>query len=95
MSDRSEQPQPADAGPVDLKLGQAAEADDLAWHALNYRTAAPQHAEAMWQELLACVRRKLAAERERCAAKAAPERIPFSDEEWRIRCEIRDAILEA
>lgn len=36
-----------------------------------------------------------AAERKRCAAKAAPEHIPFSDEEWRVRCEIRDAILEA
>lgn len=35
------------------------------------------------------------AERERCAAEAAPEHIPFSDEEWRIRCEIRDAILGA
>ena len=45
--------------------------DDLAWHALNYRTAAPQHAELMWQELEACVQRKIdaaaKAERERCA----------------------------
>jgi sugar (pentulose or hexulose) kinase len=30
---------------------------DLFWHALNYRTAATQHAEAMWQELEACVQR--------------------------------------
>ncbi len=35
----------------------------------------------------------VAAERERCAAIAAPERIPFSDDEWRVRCEIRDEIL--
>lgn len=33
---------------------------DLFWHALNYRTAAPQHAEAMWVELEACVRRIVA-----------------------------------
>lgn len=31
--------------------------NDLAWHALNYRTAATQHAEQMWQELEACVKR--------------------------------------
>ena len=31
--------------------------------------------------------------REQCAAESAPERIPYSDEEWRVRCEIRDAIL--
>lgn len=37
---------------------------------------------------------RVAAERERCAAKAAPERIPFSDDEWRVRCEVRDSILE-
>lgn len=42
-------------------------ADDLGWHALNYRTAATQHAEAMWQELQACVDRKVKAEREACA----------------------------
>lgn len=36
-------------------------ADDLAWHALNYRTAATQHAQLMWVELEACVARKLAA----------------------------------
>lgn len=36
-----------------------------------------------------------AAERERCAKKAAPEHIPFSDDEWRVRCEVRDSILEA
>lgn len=41
--------------------------DDLYWHALNYRTAATTHAKAMWQELLSCVERKVAAERERCA----------------------------
>lgn len=33
--------------------------------------------------------------RERCAEKAAPEHIPFSDDEWRVRCEVRDAILGA
>ena len=46
-------------------------AEDLFWHALNYRTAATQHAEAMWQELQACVDRKVQAavlaEREACA----------------------------
>lgn len=35
-----------------------------------------------------------AAERELCAAIAAPERIPYSDEEWRVRCEVRDAIRD-
>ena len=34
--------------------------DDLAWHALNYRTAHPMHAEAAWQELAACMARKQA-----------------------------------
>lgn len=34
-------------------------------------------------------------ERQRCAAIAAPERIPYSDDEWRVRCEVRDAILDA
>ena len=43
------------------------ESEDLFWHALNYRTAATQHAELMWQELLTCVERKVLAERERCA----------------------------
>lgn len=44
------------------------ESENLHWHALNYRTAAPQHAEEMWQELVACVERKVAAERERWRA---------------------------
>ena len=35
--------------------------DDLQWHALNYRTANIIHAEACWQELLACVDRRVAA----------------------------------
>ena len=43
------------------------DSDNLHWHALNYRTAASQRAEAMWLELAACVDRKIAAERERCA----------------------------
>jgi hypothetical protein len=30
---------------------------DIAYHALNYRTAAPQHAEHMWQELNECIQR--------------------------------------
>lgn len=30
---------------------------DLFWHALNYRTAASQHAQAMWIELQDCVDR--------------------------------------
>lgn len=33
-----------------------AEGNDLAWHALNYRTAHTVHAEAMWKELEAYVR---------------------------------------
>jgi hypothetical protein len=41
------------------------ENDKLHWHALNYRTAAPQHAEKMWQALTACVERKHAAETRR------------------------------
>jgi hypothetical protein len=36
----------------------------------------------------------MAQERERCLAIAAPEHIPFNHEEWRVRCEIRDAIEE-
>ena len=36
----------------------------------------------------------MAAERARCVAIAAPERTPFNDDEWRVRCEIRDAIEE-
>ena len=40
--------------------------------------------------------RKVEAEvRDRCAKKAAPEHIPFSDEEWRVRCDVRDSILGA
>lgn len=31
--------------------------NDLFWHALNYRTASTENAEAMWQELQACVER--------------------------------------
>lgn len=47
------------------------ELDNLHWHALNFRTASTQHAEAMWQALQACVERKVAAERERCRAALA------------------------
>ena len=36
----------------------------------------------------------VAEERARCADLAAPERFVYSDEEWRVRCEIRDAINE-
>lgn len=31
---------------------------------------------------------------DRCAEVAAPERIPFNDEEWRVRCEVSDAIRQ-
>lgn len=41
--------------------------NDLYWHALNYRTAGIQEAEVMWQELQACVKRLIDAEREACA----------------------------
>ncbi len=41
------------------------ERDDLYWHALNYRCAAGQHAELMWQELVACHERLVAAAVER------------------------------
>jgi hypothetical protein len=41
--------------------------DDVFWHALNYRTAGPRQADAMWDELESCINRKVAAERERCA----------------------------
>lgn len=37
----------------------------------------------------------LNAERDRCGELAAPEHIPFSDDEWRVRCEVRCAILAA
>ena len=37
---------------------------DLYYHALNYRTAASQHAEAAWKELEACHGRLLAREKE-------------------------------
>lgn len=30
---------------------------DLHWHALNYRTASTEQAQAMWEELEACVER--------------------------------------
>ena len=67
------------------------ESENLHWHALNYRTAAPQHAEEMWQELVACVERKVAAERERCAMKLQVTRAEvqlaageLSTEEWRM-----------
>ena len=36
---------------------------DLFWHALNYRTAATEHAELYWQELQACVQRLIEKER--------------------------------
>ena len=35
--------------------------DSLHWHALNFRTAATEHADAMWQELEAFVERQIAA----------------------------------
>ena len=41
------------------------ERDDLYWHALNFRCAAGQHAELMWQELAACHERLVAAAVER------------------------------
>ena len=45
--------------------------EDLFWHALNYRTASIANSNAMWQELAACVLRKIDAavvsEREACA----------------------------
>ena len=44
--------------------------DDLAWHALNYRTAHTLHAEEMWQELQACVRRLI----EQAVQKALEEK---------------------
>ena len=34
------------------------------------------------------------AERAKCAEIAAPERFVYSDDEWRVRCEVRDAILD-
>ena len=34
-------------------------------------------------------------ERDRCAKVAAPEHVTYSDDEWRVRCEVRDAILDA
>lgn len=41
--------------------------NDLFWHAINYRSAITPAAEAMWQELKACVDRLIATEREACA----------------------------
>ena len=77
--------------PLALKLneglGPLPERDDLGWHALNYRTAHTPHAEAMWQELLACVERRVTAERERCARicrdHAADKHPPFKAHEDR------------
>jgi hypothetical protein len=40
---------------------------DLFYHALNYRGAATQHAEELWQELKMCVNKLIEAEREACA----------------------------
>jgi hypothetical protein len=39
---------------------------DLYWHALNYRAAAIQHAEAMWKELEACVARLIEKAKDEC-----------------------------
>ena len=52
-----------DVGRLDsgLSEGLGPEAESLGWHALNYRTANIIHAEAMWQELAACVERRTAA----------------------------------
>ena len=41
--------------------------NDLYWHALNYRTAGITEAEAMWQELQACVERLRIATTHSCA----------------------------
>lgn len=45
---------------------------------------------------------RLAAERDalrellgNCARMAAPEHVVFSDDEWRVRCEVRDSLLAA
>jgi hypothetical protein len=37
----------------------------------------------------------IAEEREACAEIAAPERLVYGDFEWRVRCEVRDAILDS
>jgi hypothetical protein len=50
--------------------------DDFFWHALKYRSAAPQHAEQAYQELLACVTRKLEAVKKQCEDIADTMRIP-------------------
>jgi hypothetical protein len=41
---------------VDKHNAECEQARDLFWHALNYRTAAPQHAQQMWLELEKCVK---------------------------------------
>lgn len=54
----------------------------------SYVYAECAHAWTVWQAAAAY-------ERQRCAEIAAPERMPYSDDEWRVRCEVRDAILDA
>jgi hypothetical protein len=41
---------------------------DLFYHAINYRGARTQEAEAMWNQLKLCVMRLLVAERAKCVA---------------------------
>lgn len=58
--------------------------EDIAYNALNYRTAATPHAEQAWQELAASVRSyalaAVEAERERCAKLC--EVVAASQADW-------------
>ncbi len=57
-------------GPYAAQMIEAPE-DSLHWHALNYRTAGIQHAEGMWQELLAYIDRRDALVRSAALEEAA------------------------
>jgi hypothetical protein len=82
------------------RLGHEADAVDLrVWHHLlvyapQYK-AALREIERLKAHAVILANTERLVERERCAAIAAPEHIPYSEDEWRVRCEVRDAILEA
>ena len=64
--------------------------NDIYWHALNFRTAATQHADQMWQELYACVKRLITAEREACAKIVEEESISYENTSYDASVRIRE-----
>lgn len=68
---------------------------DEARRALEWIEGAIRRTEVMTAEAEALIERARIEERERCAKKAAPDHIQYSDDEWRVRCEVRDSILDS